>query len=1020
MAKWPHENGNPRKQHPIAISLKMIRLLVVCALCLPLSARAATPVLRLDAGAATSVKIDSGRAASWSDANNKDVLFEQPHADQRPQPGSKLNNRTTLHFDGNDFLRGPAVIHQGDDTFTMIALWRPTRIAIQSIVEQAGTGARGERAAILQVGDRFGFNGQSNDFHNAVPVKVNQWHLTALVVNGADRENVIIINNDAQAVTGTVDIDVQNVGASGITIGRKFVVNGEFFQGDIAEILIFDSVLEQDELKKQLADVKKRWALDFESKVPHIAEAKPIAFNRNPTAEQAAFFESKVRPLLFKHCYECHSGRSEKVKGGLRIDGHPWIAKGGESGTLIVPGNPERGLLMEAIKWQSFEMPPRGKLAKDEIAVLENWVRMGAPFPGTDESAIVVEKEKEPYDWSRFRKEHWAFRPIEKQTGTIDQFVRARLQKAGLKPNEPAAERVLIRRACFDLIGLPPTPGQVEAFLKDSSPNAFEKVINQLLDSPHYGERWGRYWMDVARYSDGMGGFLDNAALPNAWRYRDWLIDALNRDMPYDEFVRLQIAGGLDGNEDDFVATGFFAVGPTYRGDGGDPEATAQAQAETLSDRVDTVSRAFLGLTAACARCHDHKFDPITIKDYYALAGIFRNTQVGTRFFAPKQKVDEYNKAQADIRDQNNAINGFLDDEAKRQKKNRQEIEKLFTDDQKKQLASMRAELKRRQQASPPRPDEAHVLNDSGRSDMHVAIRGNLRRSGELVPRRFLEIVAGKEAAHFKSGSGRLQLADAIVDSSNPLTARVIVNRVWQWHFGKALVRTPSNFGTLGEKPTHPELLDHLAAEFIADGWSLKNLHRKIMLSQTWQMSSRHDESKFAIDGDNRLIWRMNPRKLEVEVWRDTLLAVSGELDRTLGGKPTDNILSSPRRTIYGAISRNGDRYTSDEFLRLFDFPSPRATAATRPVSTVPQQYLFMMNSDFMIRRAEALAKSLGNLTDNAARIRATYERLYGRPVDDRELQLGLAFLGDEQVTGAKWPQYAQVLLSAHELMQIQ
>ena len=573
---------------------------------------------------------------------------------------------------------------------------------------------------------------------------------------------------------------------------------------------------------------------------------------------------------------------------------------------------------------------------------------------------------------------------------------------------------------------------------------------------------------------------------------------------------------------------------------------------------MDTFSRAFLGLTAACARCHDHKFDPITTKDYYALAGIFNNTRIATANIGSPEEVKAYNDAQAAIKkketemrfwsddvretamralmrdsekylvelfnyhgqrtlltgipDRNNyakekglnpkrlelwertlkdirnrakfsslevwfeklpmkkdseateqeivesakrfveQVNGILKALEKKEVEWRSKIassdKKLgrprgskedetflnhlrngpckignvneMGDDAKAKQKEFQLALDKLKKASPPKPASAHVLAEGGRGDMNVALRGDLAKKGEVAPRKFLRVLAGDDATPYTEGSGRLELAESVVDPSNPLTSRVMVNRIWQWHFGKALVLSPSNFGSLGEKPTHPKLLDWLAGKFMADGWSIKALHRRIMLSATWQMSSAHDDVKFAQDGDNRLIWRMNPRKLDVENWRDSLLFASGELDDTIGGAPTTNILNSPRRTIYSKISRSGDRFASDAFLRLFDFPAPQSTSAQRSESIVPQQYLFMMNSPFMVKRAEALAKELRKVVDHEDRIQAAYERLFNRPVEPPELKAGLAFLGSPEESPAKWSQYSQVLLSSHEFLQIQ
>ncbi len=744
--------------------------------------------------------------------------------------------------------------------------------------------------------------------------------------------------------------------------------------------------------------------------------------------EEMEFFEGKIRPLLDTHCYSCHSVKAPKLKGGLRLDGRAEMLKGGESGPAVVPGKPDDSRLIKAVRYrdEDLAMPPKKKLSEAQIADLENWVRLGSPWPeqgraeGTVSggAAAATAGGKKDFDWQKFRTEHWAFRrvvkpepPTVKNTrwlrNPIDQFVLARLEGAKLKPAPPAEKHLLIRRVYLDLTGLPPTPEEVAAFLSDTKPDALAGVIDRLLASPQYGERWGRHWLDVARYSDGLGGFLDGEALPEAWRYRDWVVAALNRDLPYDQFVRLQIAGDLVSDDrNDGIGTGFFAVGPTYISDGGDPEAEAQARAETLADRVDTFSRAFLGLTVACARCHDHKFDPITSRDYYALAGIFNNSKAALAAVAPREVVAAFDDAQKAIQEQEKKIKAAgTNDAAKAQR------------------SELKVELDRLKKAAPPAPPKAHLLQDTGSVDLPVAIRGDLRKPGEPAPRRFLQILAGETPALFKEGSGRRQLADAVADPGNALTARVIVNRVWKHHFGQALVRTPSNFGVLGEKPTHPELLDWLAATFIESGWSLKQLHKLILLSSTWQMSSRYSRVAFAADGENRLLWRMNPRKLEIESWRDSLLAVTGELDRSVGGAPTERILESNRRTIYSKISRNGDRFVSDEFLRLFDFPAPRSTSEQRSSSTVPQQHLFMMNSAFMAARAKALTARLQREAgDDRARIERAYQLLYSRVPTSGEMALGLKFLADSAGTEmqARWESYAQVLLSAHEFGQVQ
>jgi mono/diheme cytochrome c family protein len=766
-----------------------------------------------------------------------------------------------------------------------------------------------------------------------------------------------------------------------------------------------------------------------------LAGSMGIALSGPAAAEQVEFFENKVRPLLVEHCYSCHSAEAEakgKLKAGLRMDSLEGLKKGGDSGPALTPGDPAKSLIVEAVNYRNEDMamPPKAKLDDAQIQILTEWVQMGAPWPGRD-AAVAGPHGGEPYDWAKFRTGHWAFRPVVKSSqpevtdaawiqNEVDRFVLARLEAAGLKPNAPAERHLLIRRAFLDLTGLPPSPEQVAAFLADESPEAFAKVVDPLLASPHYGERWARHWLDVARYSDGHGGFGDDRALPNAWRYRDWVVAAFNTDMPYDQFVTRQIAGDALKENPDPVATGFFVVGPTYKDDGGDPEAKAVFEAETLSDRVDTFSRAFLGLTAACARCHDHKFDPITTKDYYAIAGVFLNTGQREHPVSPKAEVEAFEAAQAAIREQDQRFNDFVHAAAKRLEKKPDEVEAVLEEESKRELAALLARLEELKKSAPPSYQTAHCLQESGNADMAVALRGDLRKPGEMVKRRFLEIIAGKEPPPFTEGSGRLELARSVVAANNPLTARVIVNRVWGWHFGEPLVRTPSNFGMLGEKPTHPELLDWLAADFMEHGWSLKRLHRQILLSSTWQMSSRFNKEKFTKDGDNRLLWRMNPRKLEAEAWRDSLLAITGELEREPGGPSSEAIWNSKRRTLYIKISRSGDVFESDGFLRLFDLPSPAATSEKRVTTTVPQQYLFMMNSAFMMARSEALGNWMreqpGELPQQ---LHATYLRLYSRAPEPSEIELGSQWLGTISEP-ERWHRYAQVLLSAHELIQIQ
>ncbi|MDB4338755.1 DUF1549 domain-containing protein [Rhodopirellula sp.] len=742
--------------------------------------------------------------------------------------------------------------------------------------------------------------------------------------------------------------------------------------------------------------------------------------------EQIEFFEKHVRPLLIERCFECHSSDAEEVEAGLLVESRSAMLDGGDNGPVIVPGDASKSMLIQSVRYETLEMPPDSKLSNEEIRSLEKWVEMGAPWPDDELKPTSEQMSAETeINWPEARASHWAFRPLSNAAppivqnnpwpmNEVDQFVLTRLQRDKLAPASPANRRVLVRRAYYDLIGMPPKPEQVNAFLNDKRPDAFAQLVDTLLDSPHYGERWGRYWLDVARYSDGFGGFLDNKGLPHAWRYRDWVVNALNRDLPYNDFLRMQVAGDLLDPENAMVATGFFALGPTYISDGGDPQAKAQATSETLDDRVDTLSRGILGLTVSCARCHEHKFDPIPQLDYYSLAGVFQNTSVVEKPIAPQEEIEAFQKYQNEIKSKETAFREF--------EKSLKKDGRKPTDEEQNQINARRQELDTFKRDSPPPLDSVHALQDRGSNDMKLAIRGNLLRQGPIAPRRFLRVLAGANPDNYVQGSGRLELAESLSTVAAPLASRVIVNRIWMHHFGQGLVRTPSNFGTLGEKPTHPELLDWLAKSLIDSKWSMKQLHRRIMLSATYQMSSDFDEFAFQADGGNRLLWRMSPRRLDVEAWRDTLLAVSGELELQLGGPPSDRI-DNRRRTLYLKSSRNGDVFQTDQLLRLFDFPQMRATVAQRPTSIVPQQFLFLMNSPFMEQRAKALTVQLATAKEtDSERVQLAYETLYQRPATSEEIEVGIEFLNspkNQQQRLSAWDQYAQVLLSANELMYV-
>ncbi|HEX8201802.1 MAG TPA: PSD1 and planctomycete cytochrome C domain-containing protein [Isosphaeraceae bacterium] len=753
--------------------------------------------------------------------------------------------------------------------------------------------------------------------------------------------------------------------------------------------------------------------------------------------EPAEFFEAKVRPVLAGHCFGCHGPR--KQKGGLRLDSPDAMRAGGDSGPAVVPGDPEGSPLVEAIRYDgAVQMPPKGKLDDAAIAALTEWVRRGAHWPAA-EAAAGPAAASTTRTISAADANFWSFRPVRDvqppavqdvawPRTPIDAFVLAKLEEAGLHPAPEADKRTLLRRATFDLTGLPPTPEEVEAFLRDESPDAFARVVDRLLASPHYGERWARHWLDVARYGEDQAHSFQPRLYPQGYRYRDWVVRALTDDMPYDRFVTEQIAADRiegPGRADHLAALGFFACGPVYYGD--------PKKLDQVDDRIDTMTRGFLGLTVACARCHDHKFDPIPTTDYYALAGVFLSTDYREVPCAPPEQVAAYDAAQAAIKAQKDQIDAFLKAEATRLAEARggkavpkDRIETELPEEARATLKQMRREMQRLQAEAPPKYPVIHALAEAATpADMTVLVRGNPEAPGPAVPRRFLSALGGAEAP-FTRGSGRLELARAIASPENPLTARVLVNRVWQHHFGRGLVGTPSNFGALGERPSHPELLDDLARRFVAGGWSIKALHRAILLSATYRQGSQHDPHAPQVDPDNRLLGRMSPRRLEVEAWRDALLAVSGRLDPALGGpsRPLDDP-ANRRRTLYAAVSR----HDLAPLLRLFDFPDPNITAAERTRTTVPLQQLVVLNDELVVAAARALAARLradpagDGHEDDAARLRRAYLLLFGRPATEPEVRLGLGYLGARDPDGppagdlSRWERYAQVLLGTNEFL---
>jgi cytochrome c553 len=734
------------------------------------------------------------------------------------------------------------------------------------------------------------------------------------------------------------------------------------------------------------------------------------AYGQSPaqaSAADLAFFEAKVRPLLVENCYRCHSASAKKIKGGLRLDSRAAILKGGDSGPAVVPGQPQKSRLIWAIhqRDESLQMPPTGKLPASAIAILEEWVRRGAPFPG----ASTVVPVQETINLAEGRK-FWSFQtpktseppPARDRAWSkrrIDAFILSELDKRGLDPSPQASPRVMIRRAYFDLIGLPPTPEEVDCFLRESEAQpqaAYEKLIDRLLASPHYGERWARLWLDLARYCDVAEPWSESKAKP--YLYRDWVVRALNADVPYDRFVQLQLAADLmpDARSEDRAALGFLGLSPVYWKELKlDPEVIKMVVAEEWEERIGAVTSTFLGLTVACARCHDHKFDPITTHDYYALAGIFASTKLADR---PVQTADLFAGLRVPALSPTTSITAVV---------------QAGIDHQKPSVILAPVVEEASLHVLPDGPHKTKLVYKPGEvQNLAVQIRGNPSNPGPFVSRRFLAVLSPDDPRPFRQGSGRLELAQAIVGDGAPLAARVIVNRVWKHHFGAGLVETPSDFGAQGERPSHPALLDDLTARFIAHGWSLKWLHKEIMLSATYRQASSHNERKTRVDPTNRLLWRMNPRRLEVEAWRDAMLAVTGTLDRTIGGPPLElGDANNKRRTLYGTVKRR----ELHDLLRLHDFPDPTAHSPTRLPTTTPLQQLYTLNSPFMQQQAAALVRRLkAEVPDSdEARVRRVYLLLFGREAKETQLRLGIEFLRG----GGTLDQYAQILLGSNEFL---
>jgi hypothetical protein len=901
----------------------------------------------------------------------------------------------------------------------------------------------------------------------------------------------------------------------------------------------------------------------------------PMSLHGAPApASSPEFFESRIRPILANSCYGCHT--NSKL-GGLRVDSREALLTGGASGPALKPGDPDKSLLIQAVlQTGELKMPKGSKLKKEEVDDLVAWVKAGAEWPVAAAKPVEVTKGSE-YVIRPEQRAFWSFQPLHVTPPPsvqnsawaktdIDRFVLAQLEKDGMKPVHAADKRTLIRRATLDLIGLPPSPQEIEDFEKDQSHDAFAKVVDRLLASPHYGERWGRAWLDVARYGEDDYRSLDPMRrgynpYPNAYLYRDWVIQAFNNDLPYDQFVKAQLAADAMDEKVRFKmlpALGFLGQGLWFYDNG----AVEVTRADERHDRVDVVTRGFLGLTVGCARCHDHKYDPIPQKDYYSLAGVFASTVYHEYAQVPKSESASFDGLEKKIKDKEKLLGEITQAESadlaetlvlqiskymkaawritgepkdqigkvveeekldyelterfvkflakpprfypyleswqamikrggtaaqakkladefqtlvtqvmfeKREMKEENEIivakslpgnkkkeramkpnefvtnddfcpgcglelkslatekmnlwsdvfvrdlngedemqnfrnmtpgllafrgwglERQLSHEKRAYIDALKADIDAAKKALPPKYPFVHGVQDSETAvDLPVSLRGSPYNLGEVQKRHFLSILNDGRPEAFQHGSGRMELAEAIV--RQPIAMRVFVNRIWKAHFGTGLVDTPSNFGFAGERPSNPELLEYLAKAFADGGTSTKKLHREMMLSSVYQLSTENSEANFAKDSGNRLYWRANRHRMDAEQIRDSLLLASANIDQKMFGPSADLEPSYKRRTIYGKVSR----YHVDEYLQLFDFPSPMISAEKRFATNVPLQRLFFMNSDFVQEQGELLAKRVADEPDTTAKIQKMYTLLFGRAATSDEVKAGIEYLRTE------------------------
>ena len=831
---------------------------------------------------------------------------------------------------------------------------------------------------------------------------------------------------------------------------------------------------------------------------------------RRFTEEQLTFFETKIRPMLVTHCYECHADEAKIVQGGLRLDHRAGLLQGGDSGAAIEPENGDQSLLLKALKYDGVEMPPKGKLPEAVIQDFEAWIAMGAPDP----REAISDAPRRKIDLEDGRK-FWAFQPVSDPPQPVvkdgdwaldplDRFVLARLEAKELQPVADADRYTWLRRVTLDLTGLPPTPSEIEAFVPDGSPRACETVVDRLLNSRAFGERWARHWLDLTGYAD-MIGTSNNVFAEHAWRYRDYLIEAFDKDKPFNRFVGEQIAGDLlpadspKERAENITATGFLMVGDVQIVE---PD-KAKLEADHIDTQISKIGTAFLGMTLGCVRCHDHKFDPLELTDYYGIAGMLRSSPSTHKIpfgvwsllnstvlpetpeqLVARQKVEAAHEAKlaemkasrekleaekksvvaeleqlakaeqskADASDAGTAAETQSTDEAAATRVKKDSLTKR-RDELTAQLKPLGPAIQHAEFFRSKAPRAFAMQDGDHPADMPIYIRGNPYAPGTVVPRGTIRVASWEKPPEIPAGqSGRLQLADWLANSRNPLTARVAVNRIWQKLFGEGLVRSVDYFGTRGERPSHPELLDHLATRFMQQGWSQKQLIRALVLSRTYRLSSTNDVTALKVDPDNRLLWRMNRQRLDAEAIRDGLLAVSGELVPSEGGPalvleqvencgalvqkgvnpPNYNHRKSRpaqefQRTIYLPVMRTNTT-NLDRIRNNFDFVNPAQIAGQRSQTVVPTQSLFVMNNELFRNRAQVLADRLiAETPQSDVRLDQLWLRVFNRPITAAERDSAATFLAEldavipDQNAAAneslQWLELCHSLLASNEFM---